>query len=294
MSGVGCENAGLIKQMRDSRATSNVGFIDFSNYRKFFKTHVFCFFEGEDAKYYNLRIKNIIGDNIIPITVGNKENNLKLWRKLKKEEAYKSVTKMFFVDKDMDDMPKDMDKDLYVTPCYSIENLYVDRIVFKNILESEFSINEAENDYMKALDYFDNSFESFCNEMLEFNALVLLRKEKNMNNGRVAINNIKTKNLVSVSLNVVKKSKNYSVTINDLKNQLQTNEFEVERAIERIKRAGDFANVFRGKNQLDFFIAIINILKQANFEETFFEKKRKTVSINLTNNRWDCKIKCVS
>lgn len=190
MSSVEVEREDLLSEMRDSRESANVAFIKFTDSHRYFKSHIFCFYEGEDGKYYNQRIKNVLGDNIIPIVSGNKRNTLKLWRKIKKDPTYKDITKMFFVDRDMDDIPDDADDDLFITPCYSIENFYVNKVTLKGILESEFSINKAENDYNRVVTLFEHMYSAFCNEMIEFNALVLLRKEKELNNGRVNLSQI--------------------------------------------------------------------------------------------------------
>lgn len=279
------ESKDLLTEMRDSRDTTNVAFIKFTSCYKYFNSHKFCFFEGEDGKYYNQRIKRIVGDNIIPITSGNKENTLKLWRKLKKDSSYKNVVKMFFVDKDMDDKPDDIDDDLYITPCYSIENLYVNKATLQNILESEFSINRSDEDYARALNLFESMYRDFCNEMIEFNALVLLRKEKGLNGGKVNISTIKTGNLIYINLSTIQKSTKYDTTINTLKEQLCVEENDIQQAIKKLEEQGNYSENFRGKNQLDFFVKFLHILKNENSNGTFFEYKRKTVSIHLTNNR---------
>lgn len=285
LESVDVEKKDLLSEMRDSRDTANVAFINFIDSHKFFSSHVFCFFEGEDGKYYNQRIKNIIGNNIIPIISGNKRNTLKLWRKIKNEPTYNSVKKMFFVDKDVDSIPEDIDDNLYVTPCYSIENLYVNTFSLQSILESEFSINKTEPDFEKIELLFESMFKCFCDEMIEFNALVLLRNHKGLNCGRVIISNIKTSSLVSVKFNKIEKSKQYSATITNLKNQLQVEDGEVQQAIETIKKQGNYSDFFRGKNQLDFFVTFLKILRKENDNGNFFDYKRKTVTINLTNNR---------
>lgn len=121
------ENGSVLDEMRESRGSSNVAFIEFTDHHDDFEDYVFCFYEGEDGKYYNQKIKDIIGENIITIKAGNKTEVLKAWRKIKADNNYSNVKKCFFVDRDMDDIPEDKDDDLYITPCYSIENLYVSK-----------------------------------------------------------------------------------------------------------------------------------------------------------------------
>ena len=250
-----------------------------------FESHVFCFYEGEDGKYYNQKIKSIIGDNIITIKAGKKEEVLKVWRKIKADNHYDSVKKCFFIDRDMDDIPPDKDDDLYITPCYSIENLYVTSKSFGNILQSEFSCDIYENDYSKCMTKFNELLDIFNEQMLEFNALVLIRRNKGFNNGIVKINNIKTTQILEITIDNVLKRTKYQECITKLKNDLQTSDQEVAEAINQLKAKGDYNNVFRGKNQLDFFVKFLDVLKELHNENKFFEKKRTSVTINITNNR---------
>ena len=278
-------DSAMLKEMKLSRESANVAFIKFTEHANFYNTHVFCFYEGEDGKYYNQRIKNILNDNIISIIVGNKEETLKLWRKIKSQEAYNSINKMFFVDMDMDEEPTDKDDDLYVTPCYSVENFYANKNCFANIIESEFSINKGETDYDKSLQLFDELFQKFCNEMIEFNALVYLRTQKGLKNQKVLISSIKTHYLVNVEFDKITKSTKYSAQISNLMDKLNVNDKDVSKAVEFIRTRGDFVNIFRGKNQIDFLVDLLNILKTANANGEFFSEKRRRVTINLTKNR---------
>jgi hypothetical protein len=274
-----------LDEMREARESSNVAFINFiDNYTKF-SNNVFCFYEGEDGKYYNQRIKTILGNCIISIKTGNKKETLKVWRKIKLDSAYDTTKKMFFVDRDMDDIPEDKNNDLYITPCYSIENLYVNIQSFGDILQSEFSCIKTGVDYQKCINKFIELYKHFNNEMIEFNALVLLRKKKNLGNGKVKLSNIKTHQMIAINIDGIGKGSKYEEIINNLKIKLKVEEDELDIAIKEIKTKGDYNNLFRGKNQLDFMITFINILKQLHKDEIFFEKKQESVTINLTENR---------
>lgn len=275
----------LLNEMRESRQNANVAFITFCNNYARYPKHVFCFFEGEDAKYYNQRISTVVGDDIISIKAGNKRNTLKAWRKISKDSIYDSISKMFFVDRDMDDLPEDLDGNLYVTPCYSIENLYVSKKVFAKIIQSEFSICKIDKDYEKCINLFDDLYQQFCDLMVEFNALVLIRKKKNLGEGKVCLSGINTKKMISINLSGISKGRKYDSIISDLKGKLQATDEELESAIETIRARNDHSNNFRGKNQLDFLVTLITLLKAAHRDKTFFEETKTSVSINLTDNR---------
>lgn len=278
-------NSSLLTEMRESRESANVAYMTFcNNYRKF-PNHIFCFYEGEDGKYYNQRIKSVVGNNIIPIKSGNKNNTLKVWNKINKDSTYNYIKKMFFVDKDMDELPSDIDDDLYVTPCYSIENLYVSTESFSNIIESEFSISKADDDYGKCIELFVDLYHQFCDLLIEFNALVLIRRNKNLGNGKVCLSAMKTTQMIKIELSGVAKGDKYDSLIGDLKEKLQVTDEEMQNAIKTIRTKGDYNIYFRGKNQLDFLVSLISLLKKANSEKTFFSEIRNCVSINLTSNR---------
>lgn len=46
-----------VAQMRKERLTQQAVYMEFVSSRKYYKTHVFCFYEGEDGKYYNPRVE---------------------------------------------------------------------------------------------------------------------------------------------------------------------------------------------------------------------------------------------
>lgn len=274
-----------LERMRQEREISTVAFLSFATNCRKFNDHVFCFYEGEDGKYYNPKIQSILGSNIIPIICGNKNETLKTWRRIKGDHHYRDIGKMFFVDRDMDDIPNDRDEDLYICPCYSIENLYANRGTFERILQSEFSINKVENDFEKCISLFDKLYEEFINEIMEFNACVFLRKKKVLGNGKVPLKDFKVGQVFCVDLNGINKSPKYIDQINKLKTALDADEPEVQSAIQELKKMGDFNTAFRGKNQLDFMVLLLNLLKQANSEGEFFDTKRSCVTLNITKNR---------
>lgn len=274
-----------LERMRQEREISTVAFLSFATNCRKFNDHIFCFYEGEDGKYYNQKIQSILGANIIPIICGNKKETLKTWRRIKGDPYYHDITKMFFVDRDMDDIPGDKNDDLYICPCYSIENLYVNRETFKRILQSEFLVNKVEKDFEKCISLFDKLFEEFINEIMEFNACVLIRKQKALGNGKVPLKDFKVGQAFCVELNGISKSPKYKEQINKLKAALAVDEAEIQVAIQELKNIGDFSSIFRGKNQLDFMVLFLNLLKKANSNSEFFDTKRNCINFCITKNR---------
>lgn len=279
------ENTTLLEEMRSGREIAPTAFISFTSAYDYFNSHIFCFYEGEDGKYYNQKTKTILGENIITIKAGNKKEVLKIWRKIKNDSSYQNVSKCFFVDRDMDKPPEDIDDDLYITPCYSIENLYTTKNVFENILQSEFSCDKFDEDYPKCMSKFTELQEQFNEIMLEFNALVLLRNKKSLGNGKVSLSSVKTTNLVVVAIDKITKHTKYEHVITDLKEKLDVSDEEIANSISELKACGEYNFLFRGKNQLDFFVNFIAMLKQLHNNGKFFSKIRACVSIDITSNR---------
>lgn len=274
-----------IEQMRKERGTYEAIYLQFVNNRKYYKTYAFCFYEGEDGKYYNSRIRKRFGNNFFTYTVGNKKEVLKLLKKITSTNLYDDVCTMFFVDKDYDISSGKCNEKLFETPCYSIENLYVQRECLLNILQSEFGLNEIDDDCKRCLSDFDEREREFNNQILEFNSLVYLRRKKSDSNSNFAFSSIKTSHIVKVNLGKVEKATKYDETIKKIIEKLQFEENEIEEAKNELIEKEHFSLNFRGKNQLDFFVEFIRRLREANEQGGYFSTKYNNIHINLTSNR---------
>lgn len=70
----------------------------FTEAHEHFETHAFCFYEGEDGKYYNARVARYWGSNIITQVAGKKKEVLKVMQKIQSDSLYTNVCTMFFID----------------------------------------------------------------------------------------------------------------------------------------------------------------------------------------------------
>ena len=279
------ERISLLVEMRLGREESSTAFMEFTSKRKYHSNYAFCFYEGEDGKYYDHRIRSIIGKDFIHIKAGNKIKVLKVMKLIKDKPEYQSVNTMFFVDRDMGfDMKEYKEKDVYVTPCYSIENLYVNEDSFGMILETEFGLNIDDADYITYKQKFVEMYHDFCELMLEFNALVLLRKEKELDCEKVIIQNIKTTDLVTIDVySGISKSSKYNDTIEKIKEKLDVKDEEITSAKIRLLEHGEKSNIFRGKNQFDFMTKYIEQLYKGRKE--LFDPVPQNIKIAPNQNR---------
>lgn len=264
-----------LESLRQGRGDSSVAFMEFADKKQFFQDYVFGFYEGEDGKYYNQRIKSIVGQKFIHIKAGSKSKVLKVMHLIQSKKEYCQVRTMYFVDRDMGfDMDEYKNEDLYVTPCYSIENLYVNEESVGEILENEFGLNIGDNDYQKYKNKFNEYYKVFCDLMIDFNALILLRKEKGLDCDKVCINNIKTKRIIKIDINVgLSLGTDYHEIINNLKQKLDVTDQDIEEAKTRLLKHGNPCDIFRGKNQLDFLWNIL--LNYVNTKKVSLKKTHK-------------------
>lgn len=273
-----------LEQMREMREVSGVLYKKFTEARNFFKTHAFCFYEGEDGKYYNSRIEKYWGTNYIPLIAGNKKEVLKAMKKITSDSLYDCVCVMFFVDRDFDDSLIGSNKHLFETPCYSIENLYSQECVFDRILMAEFGLNVTDSDFHRCKQVFCMRSEEFNQVIRRFNAIVKYQ-HLYAPDIRCRFSSIKTTHLAKVTLDEVTKAGRHDETVSTLIERLSAESEIIEQLEKDFDHETDLAMVYRGKNQLDLLVSLVNQLKEANRAGSFFTERRNCIHINITENR---------
>lgn len=198
-----------LDEMRKSRELAVVAYKKFTEDYSLHKSCLFCFYEGEDGKYYDLRIRKYFSD-IITYKAGNKSQVIKAFNIIKSKPEYAEVNKMFFIDRDYDDSIAGMYEDLYETPCYSIENLYVKEICFKQILQSEFSINPTDVEFIKCMNDFKKRYDEFHEVIIAFNAMVLLKKQKKISNSKFNFKDMSTNGCIDICIREIKEKPKFS------------------------------------------------------------------------------------
>lgn len=273
-----------LEKMRAMRQVSSAVYKKFTESKEYFKTHAFCFYEGEDGKYYNSRIEEYWGDRYIPLIAGKKSDVLQAMAKITSDSLYDDVCVMFFIDRDYDAPLAGTHKHLYETPCYSIENLYVQESVFEKVLRAEFGLSVADSDFHKCKKVFNLRLAEFNAVIRHFNAILKYVRQYVPENS-CCFGDIKTTDLVTISINEVVQSQNYGQTIGLLTQKINIKQELMALTDASFELVPDVSAVFRGKNQLDFFVTLVNILRDANKQGGFFSEKLKRVRINITNNR---------
>lgn len=240
--------------------------------------NIFLFFEGhDDFKYYCPRISLIKNDKEYKkYDCNGKENVIKVYNMIvNKTTDDKNVIKMFFVDKDFDDNSL-IDKEIYVTPTYSIENLFFTNLAIKNMILAEMGLSEHseddECDFNIAFKYIINFRDKIIRDILYGNACYSLQIKKAHESGRNKPNLLPIK-----KYDVIKMISRFEDIKSRITDYIEVSEIEIETECARLN--SDPVRLLRGKYLLEKMPKCINkIVEESNrgrnHSEHFFSKKR--------------------
>jgi hypothetical protein len=273
-----------------ARESYSVKFREFTRIVAHNKQSNVLFFEGEDEKYYGIRVKNINPSlTWFGINCGGKQKVLELRDKIQKNNTYKESNCMYFVDADFDDNTDILSlDDVYVTPTYSIENFYVAKEMFIDMLNSEFNIStfcEERDCFSRIVQFFDANFNLFLEHISDFNYWIhsyRILEKSGVVNGSLNINNIKLTDLVSLnSAGVIKKYD--SSKIHDLFPDCGLDTLDFSTSISLLKTTKK-NETFRGKQILEFYRLLIELIKTDRCKKegrVFFQRSGK-VKLSLS------------
>lgn len=282
-----------VEVMKAARVTPSVKFMEFTRiYSSKGKDHCISFFEGEDAKYYTVRINNILStQQITSVNCGGKKNVIGVRKLIRGHRNYSDAFCIFFVDRDFDDNSEFSNwQDTYVTPCYSVENFYLNSESFSCFLMAEMNLSpygEERECYNKTLEV----YRAFINDLekifLDFNSWIYIYKinEYEGRNVELNLNNIDVDKLVEFDCFALKRI--YGTCL-----ELFPNAYEIDD--EMLLSAKSYfedlevplINNFRGKQLLECLRIFLEALKRDRTQKkdrVIFENKG-SVKIMLTKN----------
>lgn len=232
---------------------------------------IYYFVEGYDAPYYNLRIKNLCALTPVPVVCSGKRNVLNLFPVLEKK-TFSKYKKLFFVDRDFDNNSQ-ITPEVYVTPCYSIENFYVTFDCIENILMCEFSITQAEEEFSKIIELFEAELQTFHDAVLEFNAWYACIKKANYK--KVCLDDNFPKDFINLSINNIQKRYDIEKVMHAYHIEINLSEAELTSSIDEF-RSKPFCYL-RGKYEMQFLCTFLSFLiDDANNPTKHKYLKRKT------------------
>jgi hypothetical protein len=284
-----------VENLKRARNLLSVKFLEFT--RVVSKGKVAAFFEGEDEKYYSIRINAIRPDILwAGVNCNGKSNVVNMRDRIRRHTTYRKYSCLFFVDSDFCDNQELFEfSDLYLTPCYSIENLYFSEAAFARVLSAEFGLNDTCEEH----ECFEFCMSRYCEiksqylDMIEgFNLLVkevrLMEKSGHLV-GRLNINNVNIDDLVDINLSEVTKvyaESSLSSIFPELPEEL---EISFERSKEYFKDK-DGELWYRGKQNLEFYRVFLGKLKidrcRKNGREFFWLYRSRDGDERLSAGKW--------
>lgn len=277
-----------VKKMIESKGNSSVIYAKYIYDHDKYPNKIFCFFEGEDYKYYRSRITQYLDINeeeIFHYDCNGKKEVLKVYEDLLVDENVKTI---FFIDKDFDE---DIDKEkIFQTDCYSIENYYVTNSAFKRFLSTEFEININDKNFRKCLNDYIKTREEFNTALVLLNAYISYIRKRDYNNSeRIKLpkeNEILNKLISSIEVDkVIRKSEK---NINDIKlilnDERKINEEEILMIANQFKEMSSKELIFRGKFEIYFLKKFVTNLIQRIRAKEYFEDYNKNIKLDINNN----------
>lgn len=237
---------------------------------------IFLFFEGiDDFKYYCPRISFVCNKKYKKYDCNCKKNVLRIHSMIINQAVKDNkIITMFFVDKDFDDN-SNIDNDIYITPTYSIENLYFTDLAIENMIRAEMGLSEHskddENDFNAAYNYVINFRDNIIKDILYGNACYSLQIKKSHEMGGAKPNLSAIKRYDDIA-NISK----FEDIRDKIKNYIEVSDDEIEEEYERLK--SDAIRYIRGKYMLEKMPKCIQKIEEesnkgANHEGHWFSKK---------------------
>lgn len=279
-----------IQKVKDARNKGVVAFSRYCQEKKKYQDYLFCFFEGEDVKYYSPRIEKYSGyeyNKIIHYNCGGKKGVLKALNLVEKNGDESFVAKAFFIDSDYDQTKYNNDL-LYQTPCYSIENFYTSKKAFSRMLNREFGINTTEKDFLKCCSDYSKRQQEFHDKTIYINSWLACQRlqEETAESPKIVLSDFKISKFfleLSIDSIVCKEEINREKLKELFPDSINIKESDIEEKMNYFKN-GNMGRWFRGKFEVEFLKKIIDSLKMKNKTGGYFSQKYTSVHIDPNVN----------
>ncbi len=246
------------------------------------KDYLYCFVENYDMPYYS-GIISVINEQWTSIRCKNKKNVLDIHDYIKEIPIYSDYAKRYFVDSDFDDNST-LDDDIYVTPTYAIENLYVSDECMRKILETEYEIDPVidEELFNKTMGHYKTKKKEFHQAVLEFNAWYACLKESSQwDHMSVCLSTTFPKKLLNYRID---EPIEQSYTIEQIE-ELYPDVTHLDQDIIEDKKRFLSENMYkrlRGKYEIEFVFKYIQFLNNdAGTRQRQYTKKNKNYTFGL-------------
>lgn len=251
-----------VTSLRASRETGRVAYLRLMQCYMRYPEKLFCFFEGEDAKYYGLSIEQIFG-SFMSLPCGGKKEVLKALDLVRTAGCFSETKTAFFVDRDFDDSLGGTDPDLFETTCYSIENYYISDSAFQRLLRAEFDLEVDAPEYATVQSLFVSTKRDFMGKVQLLNAWIYHQRRVAGRDGHnLHLTRINLRKYLKISLGTVEGTIGIGHIREIFPEFEQPSQAELEAALAAL--AATIPEVsYRGKLNIEFYFAFLMLLKDA-------------------------------
>lgn len=251
---------------------------------------VFCFYEGkDDFKFYPNKIQQILLQNgnekgIYSKGCGCKENVIDIYSKLLFDSIDIIENSLFFVDRDFDENDG-LGENIYITPTYSIENLYAEEYTFDMFVNVNCYINRRSvgkdfEDYEFLKYYYKSNLLEKLNEILLINAWYSLQiKNKDL----AQPVSLKKLQQLSKIKNSTQKNKLSEVDLQDLENLTdnykEVSIFSLQEEMNYLR--SDILSKLRGKHVEEIIVDIYKKIVDECNNPTNFPIENRNIPLQI-------------
>ena len=247
---------------------------------KFGIDSIYCFVEGYDMPYYISRVREITGVEPQHVECNGKKNVKGIYQYISQKVDCLKYKKMFFVDRDFDDNST-ISENIYITPCYSIENLYLSEKSISRIINIEYKLDPVEDEkYQKVTTLFSQELEKFHNEVLLFNSWYACLKEK-LTEGEKSISLDDKFPSDFLHLEISNISSSYD--LNTIKQKFPSaKDVTVEEIIEKQAHlSSNMTALLRGKYEIQFLGCFLEYLNVDSRTDQTYTKQKSSINVNI-------------
>lgn len=256
------------------------------------KVDFFCFYEGkDDCKFYNIKLLEM--DKQVTHFICYSKINVINFRKFMKKRYGKLKKIIYFIDKDFDEIIDNKKyntlknkNNLYITPCYSVENIFTDKKVFENILINEYNYPLNSENYKELQNKFlilKNEFHEYIKNINFWYATYKYFYNKKDIRHEINFSKFPLGKYIDLDINenkiLVKKIESNSL-LENLKLEIESLPDNFDEEMENIKKLfSNFDYEFRGKLELFFLTSFLDKINKNKKYNNF-----KYASSNIMSN----------
>lgn len=266
-----------VDSLRASRNKATVVFTEFTRLYKQNPSALYCFFEGEDSKYYGIRIKTIAKPKQSHyFNCHGKDGVLGIHKMLLSRKYYANVKAAYFIDRDFDIPIKESGLEgIYETPCYSIENFYTSVECFSEILKNEFKLMESDANFQRCVSLYQKLQAEFHDAVELLNAWMACQRDKS---SLLNISNFSVSEFVVINLDKITIKYAIASLYNQFPKAVPISQEELDAKSNELT-AKTRQKSFRGKFEIDFLFAFLQkLIEEANKGTyPYFTRKVKVI-----------------